>query len=505
MAMRARRTSASSGAAPSNPSGGRGPPLNPQHQVDSAAADTQAAAGGSPSPAVTPAVRTAATAEAPAAAEGAAATAAAAKPGKCRKQGDPERRKEFSIHTLVRKISSSNKAPAAAGVSSPPPPPPAAAVAKETVAASQPAESNDELSLFMFDFGECDAKRCSGRRLFRHAKLNKITPTGRVVYAQHAGGRCSSSSSSSRSSKKRLDSREGDGDRDSSSSSSSSSSDGEEDADSEDAEETHDHDRPVTDPPAAAAAAPAAPAAAASAASASASASASAVGELVRVRVKGGRFRGILLTPYFDAKTQIFSPADAQLMRQHGLAVVDCSWNGVLEGRRSHQIAFVKQFEVGWMVLHNASGQNVRVLPLLLCANPTHYGAPNILTCAEALAGALFIAGFRRHADLLLSSFTWGPHFLSLNERFLKLYVPICDGRAMRVLKEQQEQQLQQEAAEAARQKQSETRKGDYAAVYTAVSAAETASSGLEGDRPLVTSELQQSYSSSSEDPSASS
>ncbi|KAL8450570.1 hypothetical protein Emed_002442 [Eimeria media] len=464
MTLHSPRTSATRGA-PSNPSA-EGPPPSRQHHADATAADTQAAAAGSPPRAAT------------------AAAEAAAKPAKSKKQGDPERRKEYSIHALVRKISSSNKSPAPADVSSPAAAAAAAAAAaKETVAASQaaegpPQESNDELSLFMFDFGECDAKRCSGRRLLRHAKLNKITPTGRVVYAQRAGGRSSSSnSSSSSSSKKRLDTREGDGDRDSSSDSDSSSSEGEADAESEEAEEAHEDDR----------AASSLPAPAATAATAAAAAGKGGGGELVRVRVKGGRFRGILLTPYFDSKTQIFSRADAQVMRQHGLAVVDCSWNGVLEGRRSHPIAFVKQ--------------NVRVLPLLLCANPTHYGAPNILTCAEALAGALYIAGYRRHADLLLSSFTWGAHFLVLNERFLKLYVPVSNGQAMRALKEQQEQQLQQEAAAAARQKQSNTQGGDYAAVYSAVTAAETVSSGEKGDGPVVTSDLKESHSSSSADP----
>ncbi|KAL8273077.1 hypothetical protein Esti_002998 [Eimeria stiedai] len=453
---------------PSGPKGSsanssaEGPPSNLQHHADLTAADTEAAAGGSPGRAAT----AAATAE--------AAAAAAAKPAKSKRQGDPERRKEYSIHALVRKISSPNKPPAAAGVSSPAP------AAKETAAATQaaegpPPENGDELSLFMFDFGECDAQRCSGRRLLRHAKVNKITPTGRVVYAQRAGGRSSSG-------KKRLDTREGAGDTDSSSTSSNSSSEPEADAESGDAEETHD-DPAASDPSPATAATTTAASAAAAATTTAASASG---GKLVRVRVKAGRFKGILLTPYFDAKTQFFSPADSHVMRQHGIAVVDCSWNRVLEGRRSHQVTFAKQ--------------NVRVLPLLLCANPTHYGAPNILTCAEALAGALFIAGYRRHADLLLSSFTWGPHFLVLNERFLKLYVCVSSGQAMRALKEQQEQQLQQQAAAAACQKQSETQGGDYAAVYSAVSAAETASTGKKGDRPVVSSDLQQSHSSSSAD-----
>ncbi|CDJ62089.1 Probable ribosome biogenesis protein TSR3, related, partial [Eimeria necatrix] len=134
-----------------------------------------------------------------------------------------------------------------------------------------------------------------------------------------------------------------------------------------------------------------------------------------------------------------------------GLAVVDCSWNRVLEGRRAQHIDFVRK--------------NVRVLPLLLCGNPTYYGAPNILTCAEALPGAHYIAGYRRHANLLLQSFTWGPHFLELNSSFLERYTRVSSAAEMKALKLQQEAEMlakkvQKEEDKAANQK-------GYSAVYT--------------------------------------
>ena len=75
---------------------------------------------------------------------------------------------------------------------------------------------------------------------------------------------------------------------------------------------------------------------------------------------------------------------------------------------------------------------HVRVLPLLLCGNPTHYGAPNILTCAEALAGALFIAGIQHQQVLRIvgDSRTLLCKDLSLlhpSSSFLPLYLVVGD------------------------------------------------------------------------------
>lgn len=353
------------------------------------------------------------------------------RPPRSKKGGDPERRKEYSIHALLKKITLANKSSAStSNISEVSATASAATEPKDPIpppsAAAEPAEQcNEELSLFMFDFGECDAKRCSGRRLLRHAKLNKITGTGRVQYAQRAGGRSISNILG-----------------DSKDSITSSSSEVKSDAESANIEGEQDEsgDESTAEAPVASGAAP----------------PEGPRGGLVRVRVKGGHFKGILLTPYFDKRTQIFSPADAKIMRQHGLAVVDCSWNRVLEGRRSHHIDFVKS--------------NVRILPLLLCGNPTHYGAANILTCAEALAGALYIAGYRRHAEMLLSSFTWGAHFLDLNRRFLEVYVTVHTGQDMRKLKEQQEAAILLQKTEKEQKKLDQD--GGYASIYTTIGVA---------------------------------
>jgi pre-rRNA-processing protein TSR3 len=51
----------------------------------------------------------------------------------------------------------------------------------------------------------------------------------------------------------------------------------------------------------------------------------------------------------------------------------------------------------------------------LLAANPVNYGKEIKLTCAEALAGALFMAGYEEEAETVMDCFKWGHAFFSLN------------------------------------------------------------------------------------------
>ena len=115
------------------------------------------------------------------------------------------------------------------------------------------------------------------------------------------------------------------------------------------------------------------------------------------------RWAGVALTPN---ATETISPKDFDVLRANGLAVVDCSWN------RLDDVPFAR--------LHSAAP---RLLPWLVAANPVNYGKPCKLTCAEALAGGLYIAGYRDAAEALMNKFKWGHGFISLNRELLESYM----------------------------------------------------------------------------------
>ncbi len=67
----------------------------------------------------------------------------------------------------------------------------------------------------------------------------------------------------------------------------------------------------------------------------------------------------------------------------------------------------------------------------MLAANPTKYGQPCTLSSAEALAAALFVAGFAEDARTLMARFHWGDSFWQLNGRFLEAYAACADAQAV--------------------------------------------------------------------------
>ena len=69
-----------------------------------------------------------------------------------------------------------------------------------------------------------------------------------------------------------------------------------------------------------------------------------------------------------------------------------------------------------------------RCLPILIAGNPVNFGKATKLTTAEALAAALYIAGFKQEAVELLSIFTWGHTFLELNQAMLDNYAKALDS-----------------------------------------------------------------------------
>ena len=55
------------------------------------------------------------------------------------------------------------------------------------------------------------------------------------------------------------------------------------------------------------------------------------------------------------------------------------------------------------------------VVPYLIATNPTNYGKPWRLNCAEALAAAFYLTGHDDWAERLLAPFGWGSSFYPVN------------------------------------------------------------------------------------------
>jgi pre-rRNA-processing protein TSR3 len=64
----------------------------------------------------------------------------------------------------------------------------------------------------------------------------------------------------------------------------------------------------------------------------------------------------------------------------------------------------------------------------LIAGNPVNFGKATKLTTAEAIAAALYIAGFKQEAGELLSIFTWGHTFFELNGALLDNYALARDS-----------------------------------------------------------------------------
>ncbi len=117
--------------------------------------------------------------------------------------------------------------------------------------------------------------------------------------------------------------------------------------------------------------------------------------------------RAIVLNPFGEIA---FSPADRQRIQNFGLAALDCSW------------------EHAQKVLSTHVKGTSRCLPILFAGNPTNYAKATKLSTVEALAGALYIAGFKDEAEKVLSIFKWGHTFLELNQALLENYASAKDS-----------------------------------------------------------------------------
>ena len=107
----------------------------------------------------------------------------------------------------------------------------------------------------------------------------------------------------------------------------------------------------------------------------------------------------IVLDPFAQ---EVLLPTDRELA--DSVTAIDCSWNLADQ-------AFTKNF----------SGIK-RKLPPLFAGNPVNYSKLDKLTTVEAIAGAVFILGYKDLALRLLDKFKWGHTFYDLNKDLLEEY-----------------------------------------------------------------------------------
>jgi pre-rRNA-processing protein TSR3 len=125
--------------------------------------------------------------------------------------------------------------------------------------------------------------------------------------------------------------------------------------------------------------------------------------------------RAVILNPFGEIA---FSPADRQRVADFGLAALDCSWEHAEK-----------------VLSHHVKGTS-RCLPILLAGNPTNFAKATKLSTAEALAAALYIAGFKDEATKVLAIFTWGHTFFELNADLLEAYAAAKDsGEIIEIMK----------------------------------------------------------------------
>ena len=116
----------------------------------------------------------------------------------------------------------------------------------------------------------------------------------------------------------------------------------------------------------------------------------------------------IVLDPYAP---EPLSSADRPLAGQAGILAVDCSWNRL--GRRGRFPGAEEE--------RRRPGVRRR-LPILVAANPQHYGRISQLNTVEALSAALFLLGRQSEARALLEGFRGGATFLEINRDRLERY-----------------------------------------------------------------------------------
>jgi len=130
----------------------------------------------------------------------------------------------------------------------------------------------------------------------------------------------------------------------------------------------------------------------------------------------------VVLDPYAE---EPLSAADARAAVRGGILAVDCSWN-----RLSAQGGFPEE------TLRSTGPGLRRRLPILIAANPQHYGRIAELNTVEALSAALYVLGRRDEAAGLLQGFRGGEGFLEINRERLDAYASARSPERVRELEQ---------------------------------------------------------------------
>jgi pre-rRNA-processing protein TSR3 len=125
--------------------------------------------------------------------------------------------------------------------------------------------------------------------------------------------------------------------------------------------------------------------------------------------------RPVVLDPH---AAQPLSSADLGRVERNGLLAIDCSWNRLETRGRLPD-------------LERDSGAAHRRLPILIAANPQHYGRATELNTVEALAAAVFLLDRPAQAERLLTGFRGGPEFLTINRERLIAYAAAPDAEGV--------------------------------------------------------------------------
>jgi pre-rRNA-processing protein TSR3 len=89
----------------------------------------------------------------------------------------------------------------------------------------------------------------------------------------------------------------------------------------------------------------------------------------------------------------------------------------------------------------------VSEVPYLVAANPTNYGRPWRLNCAEAIAAAFHICGRPAWAAMLLESFGYGEEFVRINAQLLDRYAACTSEEEVKKAEEEWLARLEREYA----------------------------------------------------------